>query len=113
MPPRPATPRARSLRRDQTGAERRLWSVLRNRQLGGCKFRRQVAIDRYFADFACIEARLIVELDGGQHADQAAYDAERSAVLEALGWQVLRFWNHQVMRELESVMETILAELRP
>jgi very-short-patch-repair endonuclease len=105
------TLRARDLRRDQTDVERRLWRRLSNRQLGGYKFRRQVPIDRYFADFACAEARLIVELDGGQHAQQAVYDEQRTRELEACGWHVLRFWNHQVNEQLEGVLETILAEL--
>ena len=107
------TVRARGLRRDQTDAERKLWSMLRNRQLDGCKFRRQVAIDRYFSDFACVEARLVVELDGGRHADRAEYDEERTRVLEACGWRVVRFWNHDVLRESEGVANTILAALRP
>ena len=106
-------PRARALRQDQTDVERKLWALLRSRRLDGFKFRRQVPIDRYFADFACREANLIVELDGGQHADRAAYDAERTGVLEACGWRVLRFWNNQVNDEPEGVVETILAELRP
>ena len=107
------TGRARVLRRDQTDAERKLWSMLRNRQLGDCKFRRQVPIDRYFADFACVEAKLVVELDGGQHSDQIAYDTERTQVIEACGWRVIRFWNHEVLLESEGVTDTILAALRP
>ena len=87
--------------------------MVRNRQLGGCKFRRQVAIDRYFADFACVEAKLVVELDGGQHADQTAYDAERTRTIEACGWRVIRFWNHDVLIESEGVAAAILAALRP
>jgi very-short-patch-repair endonuclease len=111
MQPKTRTIRARTLRRDQTDAERKLWSMLRNRQLGGRKFRRQVPIDRYFADFACVE--VVVELDGGQHADQAAYDAERTQVIEMCGWRVMRFGNHDVPRESEGVAATILAALRP
>jgi len=87
--------------------------MLRNRQLDGCKFRRQVPIDRYFADFACVEAKLVVELDGGQHAEQIAYDAERTRVIETCGWRVIRFWNHEVLLESEGVCDTILAALRP
>ena len=113
MQPKPRTIRARTLRRDQTDAERKLWSMLRNRQLGGRKFRRQVPIDRYFVDFACVEAKLVVELDGGQHADQIAYDAERTQVIEMCGWRVIRFWNHDVLRESEGVADAILAALRP
>jgi very-short-patch-repair endonuclease len=108
---KPRTVRARELRRDQTDAERRLWRMISNRQLGGYKFRRQVPIDRYFADFACVEARLIVELDGGQHSEQELYDAERTKVLEACGWRVIRFWNHQLSED-DSVRDMILAELK-
>ena len=108
---KPRTLRARELRRNQTDAERRLWGMLCNRQIGGFKFRRQVPIDRYFADFACVEARLIVELDGGQHGgQQEAYDAERTRVLEACGWRVVRFWNHQLLED-DSVRDIVLAEL--
>ena len=110
---KPRTIRARTLRRDQTDAERKLWSTLRNRQLDGFKFRRQVAIDRYFADFACVEAKLVIELDGGQHADQALYDQARTQVIEACGWRVIRFWNRDVLLESEGVCDTVLAALRP
>ena len=111
-PPNPRIARARRLRRDQTDPERKLWSLLRGRQLVDVKFRRQCPIDRYVADFACMEARLIVELDGGQHADRAAYDAERTRVLELLGWRVVRFWNHEVIQNERGVMEAILLEIR-
>ena len=103
--------RARELRAGTTDVERRLWSVLRNRQLGGAKFRRQYPIERYFADFACVEARLIVELDGGQHDEQAGYDARRTEVLETCGWKVIRFWNNEVTENLDGVADTILHEL--
>jgi very-short-patch-repair endonuclease len=103
---------ARRLRRDQTDAERRLWTHLRGRNLEGFKFRRQVPIDRYVADFACIEARLVVELDGGQHAAQEDYDAARTLVLEQAGFEVLRFWNFQVMQELDGVPEEVRTKLR-
>lgn len=106
------TGRARTLRADPPDAERKLWSMVRGRQLGGAKFRRQVPIDRYFADFACVEARLIVELDGGQHADQADYDAERTATLESLGWCVIRFWNNDVLENIEGVCDAILTQRR-
>ena len=102
---------ARRLRRDQTDAERRLWSRLRNRALGGFKFRRQVPIGRYVADFACVEAKVIVELDGGQHADRIEYDEGRTQVLEQAGFQVLRYWNYQVLLETEHVIDDILAHL--
>jgi very-short-patch-repair endonuclease len=108
---RPKTLRARELRQRSTDAEWKLWSVVRNRQLGGFKFRRQVPIDRYFADFACLEARMVVELDGSQHQERAAYDAERTATLEALGWRVLRFDNGEVLSNPVGVGDTILMEL--
>jgi very-short-patch-repair endonuclease len=103
--------RARRLRAESTDVERKLWAVLRSRQLGGAKFRRQFPIDNYFADFACVEARLIVELDGGQHGDQVDYDERRTQALEAGGWKVIRFWNTDVIENLDGVASTILAEL--
>jgi very-short-patch-repair endonuclease/DNA-binding transcriptional ArsR family regulator len=107
-----ATALARRLRRDQTEVERRMWAILRSRQLDGFKFRRQVPIGRYVADFACIEARLVVELDGSQHAERQDYDAARTAAIEAAGFKVMRFWNADVTESPENVAETILAELR-
>ena len=104
--------RARGLRAEATDAERKLWAVVRGRQLGGAKFRRQVPIDRCFADFACAEAKLIIELDGGQHNDRAGYDAARSATLAACGWRVIRFWNTDVLENIDGVADTILAELK-
>ena len=108
---KPSTRRARSLRVDSTDVERKLWSVLGGRGLAGFKFRRQVPIDRYFADFACLEAKLFVELDGGQHADQIAYDENRTQVIGATGWRVIRFWNTDVIENPDGVADTILAEL--
>ena len=110
--PRPRTLRARALRRDQTEVERRLWALIRSRQLDGCKFRRQHPIGRYVADFACVEARLIIELDGGQHGDPANLDADRTQALEIAGWRVVRFWNPQVVQEPQGVPRTILLELK-
>jgi len=109
---KPSTHRARELRQASTEAEWKLWSVLRNRQLGGFKFRRQVPIGRYFADFACLEARLIVELDGSQHQDRVDYDARRTIELEACGWCVLRFDNHDVLTNTLGVGDRILLELK-
>jgi very-short-patch-repair endonuclease len=100
---------ARTLRRNSTDAERILWSELRDHRLNGAGFRRQVPIANYIADFVCHAARLVIELDGGQHfSDQAEQaDARRSAVIEAKGFQVLRFSNHDVMTNRAGVLETI------
>ena len=112
MPPGKITvARARRLRANHTRAEGRLWLKLRNRKLDGFKFRRQFPIDRYVADFVCIEAKLIVELDGGNHALTTAYDAARTEVLEQAGFRVIRFWNRSVMTEIDNVLQTISAEL--
>jgi very-short-patch-repair endonuclease len=100
--------RARELRQGQTDAEALLWSRLRNRQLAGLKFRRQRPIANYIADFACIEIGLVVELDGGQHIEQAEYDGQREQQMQQAGFQTLRFWNHDVLNETEAVMEKIL-----
>jgi very-short-patch-repair endonuclease len=102
---------ARALRRNSTDAERILWSELRDHRLGGAGFRRQVPIGNYVADFMCHAARLVIELDGGQHfSDPAeAADAARSAVIETKGFQVLRFGNHDVMTNRAGVLETIAA----
>jgi lysyl-tRNA synthetase class 2 len=97
---------ARPLRRAATAAEQRLWSRLRNRQLGGFKFRRQETIGRCVADFACTECRLIVEADGGQHS--AAADDERTSYVNGLGWEVLRFWNNDVLLNTDGALDVIL-----
>lgn len=109
MPRNAPTERARLLRAHDTAAESRLWQALRNRQLGGWKWRRQVPVGTYVVDFLCIEARLVVELDGGQHAEQVAYDERRTAFLEAQGLRVLRFWNHAVIEAREGVCDAVLA----
>ncbi len=95
MPIRKPNRQARNLRKTMPEAERRLWARLRNKQLGSFRFRRQHSIGRYVADFVCLEARLVIELDGEQHGLDAAqaYDAARTAFIEREGWQVLRFWN--------------------
>ena len=103
---------AASMRKAPTEPERRLWWALRHRLPSETThFRRQVVIDRAIVDFACVKTRTIVELDGDQHGHDEAldYDAKRRRNLEAAGWRVLRFWNAQVLRELDSVLETILA----
>jgi very-short-patch-repair endonuclease len=102
---------ARSLRKQQTEAERLLWSRLRNRQLQGCKFRRQQPIGPYIADFLSLEPKLIIELDGGQHAEQQEQDNQRTRYLQALGYRVLRFWNHEVLNDLDAVLEAIRIEI--
>lgn len=101
----------RLLRSNMTEAERRLWQRLRGKQLYGWKFRRQHPYGDYVLDFVCLEARLVVEVDGGQHAEQRQEDEDRDANLRAAGFQVLRFWNHHVMQQLDDVMEAIVAAL--
>ena len=108
----PHRDRARKLRRNQTEAEGKLWYLLRNRRLAGYKFKRQVPIGPFIADFACAELELIVEADGGQHADQRAYDEKRSRRLESDGWHVLRFWNNEILNNIEGVAETLLEAVR-
>ena len=105
------TQKARALRKDQTEVEKKLWFNLNNRQLQGFKFKRQYPIHPYIADFACLEKRLIIELDGGQHADQENYDQERTQFLESRGFKVLRFWNNEILENLEGVLETIAQAL--
>ena len=103
--------RARDLRRDSTDAERSLWSQVRRRGLDGYKFRRQMPIGPYIVDFVCVEERLIVELDGGQHDERAEQDRRRTASLEGAGYRVARFWNVDVLRNMEGVLESVRAEL--
>ena len=103
--------RARRLRRDQTDVERKLWLRLRDRRLSGWKLKRQFPIDRYIADFCCPDGKLIIELDGGQHSERAEADAKRTAVLESCGYLVLRFWNNDVLKNMDGVLEEILATL--
>ncbi|TAJ68626.1 MAG: endonuclease domain-containing protein [Phenylobacterium sp.] len=100
--------RARALRREDTEAEARLWNALRARRLGGWRWRRQVPRGPFILDFLCVEAGLVVELDGGQHADQMAYDAHRTAHLEDLGLRVIRFWNSAAPTSRDGVCATIL-----
>jgi very-short-patch-repair endonuclease len=98
---------ARGMRRRQTKAEARLWSRLRNRQLGNLKFRRQVPRGRFVADFLCDEAMLILEIDGSQHGDRTAQDEVRTIYLEGLGYLVLRFWNFDVLQNTDRVLDHI------
>ncbi|HRQ08803.1 MAG TPA: endonuclease domain-containing protein [Nitrosomonas europaea] len=99
--------RAKSLRTHQTDAEQRIWRELRAHRFMGLKFKRQKPIGPYIVDFVCFEPRLVVELDGGQHVDQVAYDRKRDALLQAQGFAVLRFWNNQALGETEAVLEAI------
>jgi very-short-patch-repair endonuclease len=98
---------ARRLRRDQTDAERILWSRLRGKRILGFKFRRQHPIGNFFADFFCLEAKLVIELDGSQHADQTDRDELRTEYIHKLGCTVLRFWNHEVISEIDLVIQRI------
>ncbi|WP_306797026.1 endonuclease domain-containing protein [Mesorhizobium sp. GbtcB19] len=115
MPHQPVTPAkrkfARSMRREPTEAEDRLWHELRGRRLDSIKFKRQVPVGRFVADFLCAEARLIVEIDGSQHAESRR-DKERDAELKARGFRVLRFWNDDILKELDAVCDTIIAYVR-
>lgn len=99
---------ARQLRANQTDAEQRLWALLRARQINGLKFRRQHPIGPFIVDFYCAEHRLVVELDGGQHAEQVQKDNERSRWLRNNGYQVVRFWNHESLTETSAVIDAIL-----
>ena len=103
--------RARTLRQNMTEAERRVWQILRSHRMTGYQFRRQVPIGRYIADFVCHEARLIVEIDGGQHDRSSPREAERSGFLQNQGYRVLRFWNNEVLANIDGVHETIAEEL--
>ncbi|WP_348642921.1 endonuclease domain-containing protein [Mesorhizobium sp. B2-8-9] len=115
MPHQPVTPAkrnfARSMRRESTDAEDRLWQELRGRRLDNIKFRRQVPIGRFVADFLCAEAKLVVEIDGSQHAE-SRHDQERDAELKVRGFRVLRFWNDDVLKDLDAVCDTIIAYVR-
>jgi very-short-patch-repair endonuclease len=102
---------ARALRRGSTDTERRLWAVLRDRRLAGYRFRRQHPIGDFIVDFVCTKHHLVVEADGGQHADSEA-DERRTKILKEEGWRVIRFWNNDVLANTEGVVETILRALQ-
>jgi very-short-patch-repair endonuclease len=99
------------LRQRCTEAETALWDRLRNRGLNGAKFRRQVPLGPFVVDFACFDARLVVEVDGGQHAASQQQDVQRTTWLEAQGYRVVRFWNNEVLENIEGVLQTIAANL--
>ena len=113
VPTTMANERARQLRRSRTEAERRLWWKLRELKQLGFKFRQQVPIDHFIADFACLSARLIVEVDGGTHSTDAelAGDARRERYFKDQGFRIVRVWNSEVMQNMEGVMDTIVAAL--
>ena len=106
-----ANHQARTLRKKMTDAERVLWRHLRNRQLGGWKFRRQHPIGPFIVDFVCIEKKLIIELDGGQHAKTVESDAKRTQFLEQQGYRVMRFWNNEIFQNFYGVCDTIFFAL--
>ena len=103
--------RARALRRNMTDAERLLWRSLRDRQMDGWKFRRQHPIRPFIVDFVCVEGKLIIEVDGGQHASEVREDESRCSYLTKKGYRILRFWNNEVLMETEAVLDMILATL--
>jgi very-short-patch-repair endonuclease len=94
-----------------TDAERLLWRALRDKQINGHRFRRQHPVGPYITDFSCIEQKVVIELDGGQHQDQLAYDEQRTVFLRSQGWRVLRFWNNDVMNNIEGVLLRITENL--
>jgi len=117
MPPRRSTPqgykKARLLRKEPTPAERKLWAYLRGNKLNGVNFRRPHAIGNYVADLCAIREKLVIELDGSQHLEQAEYDIERTEYLESQGYKVIRFWNNQVMNDIEGVIRAIVLAMEP
>ena len=102
---------ARALRKRMTDAERLLWRHLRNRELGGWKFKRQYPMGPYIVDFICVDRNVVIEVDGGQHAENEDSDLQRSIFLNKMGYRVFRFWNNQVLQETEAVLEGIFAIL--
>jgi very-short-patch-repair endonuclease len=98
---------ARELRNSSTDAERLLWRYLRNRQVAGVKFRRQQPIETYIVDFVSFDKKIVIELDGGQHADNGEHDKHRDAYLHANGFVVVRFWNNEIIENIEGVLEVI------
>jgi very-short-patch-repair endonuclease len=111
MPQKRTSPKgyenAKNLRREPTPAEGKLWAYLRKNQLDGINFRRQHAIGKYIVDFCSLKKKLIIELDGSQHLEQEEYDADRTRFLEDQGYQVIRFWNDQVLNDMDGVVRAI------
>ena len=116
MPAKRSNPKtmhfAIELRKELTPAEKKLWACIRGDKLNGINFRRQHAIGNYIVDFISIKKKLIIELDGSQHLQQDAYDAERTEFLKSKGYKVLRFWNHDVMNNIDSVLSVIWEALK-
>ncbi|MGD0172926.1 MAG: endonuclease domain-containing protein [Anaerolineales bacterium] len=116
MPPRRTTPkgyqRARELRGNLTLAEQKLWKYLRAHRLGGAGFRRQHAIGPYIVDFCSPRFKIIIEVDGSQHADQVEYDSVRTEYFTHRGYYVIRFWNNEVMGNIEGVIQTIIENMQ-
>ena len=104
---------ARELRKNMADAERALWKHIRLKQMHGLKFRRQCPIGKYIVDFVCYERKLIIELDGGQHADQTSYELQRTKWLQDEGFRVMRFWNDDVLKETDAVIEELDQTLTP
>src|SRR6266480_2587173 len=102
---------ARDLRKNPTDAERLLWGRLRRQQMDGFKFRRQHSVGPYICDFACLEARIVIELDGSQHVEQSDYDLRRDTFLRSNGFRVLRFWNNDILLRTDAVLETVYQAL--
>lgn len=111
LTPQKSLARAKTMRREPTDAERVVWAALRARRIAPFKFRRQQTIGPFIVDFVCIERRLVIELDGGQHATAEGYDAARTRYLESRGYSVLRFWNNDVLANTEGVLTEIVVAL--
>ena len=101
----------RNLRKNMTPAEQRLWKHLRGKRLGGYRFRRQQPLGQYILDFVCVDAKLVIEIDSGQHAEQTAYDETRTRYLQNLGFTVIPFWNNEVLQQTDAVLTAILHKL--
>jgi very-short-patch-repair endonuclease len=103
---------ARTLRKRSTEAEKLLWSRLRGRRFEGIKFKRQVPIGNYIVDFVALDLKIVIEVDGGLHDMRAARDAERTRILEEWGYHVVRFWNNDVLGNIDGVLDAVLQELQ-